>query len=80
MKNKLYDLNNHLFEQLESLNDEDIKGDALNEEIERSKAITDISKTIISNATLQLSAIKLKAEHKGLDTTDVQPLFEGGRS
>ena len=39
MKNTLGDLNNHLFAQLERLGDEDLKDDALTEEIERAKAI-----------------------------------------
>ena len=56
MKNTLGDLNNHLFAQLERLNDEDIKGEALREELERAKAITGIASQIIANGTLVLKA------------------------
>ncbi len=56
MKNKLIDLNNHLFEQLERLNDEDIIGDQLDEEIHRSKALCFVAAQIISNARLALDA------------------------
>lgn len=56
MKNKLVDLNNHLFEALERLNDEGTKGEALTEEIERSKAITGVAREIISNGKLVLDA------------------------
>ncbi|WP_320838501.1 hypothetical protein [Zhongshania sp.] len=75
MKNKLTDLNDHLFMQLERLNDESIKGTDLLEEIERSQAITDVAKSIVSNASLQLSAIKLKAAHTGLKVGDMPALL-----
>lgn len=55
-KNTLGDLNNHLFAQLERLSDEDIKGDALKEEIERAKAVSSIANQIISNGNLVLKA------------------------
>lgn len=71
MKNKLTDLNDHLFAQIERLSDEDTKGAALLEEIERSEAITEVAKAIVSNAGLQLSVIKLKAAHKGLQAGDM---------
>lgn len=58
MKNKLSDLNNYLFEQLERLNDEDIDTERLQFEIERTKAVTVISNQIISNAKLVLDAQK----------------------
>lgn len=57
-RNKLIDLNNHLFEQLERLNDEELIDEALDKEIKRSKAVVSISKTIISNASLVLEAKK----------------------
>jgi rRNA maturation endonuclease Nob1 len=58
MKNKLIDLNNHLFAQLERLSDEDIKGEQLEEEINRTKAIGRVSQSIIDNARLALDAQK----------------------
>ncbi len=63
MKNKLTDLNNHLFAQLERLGDENLKGEKLQEEIDRSKAVTGVSKEVVSNARLVLDAEKHKAEY-----------------
>jgi hypothetical protein len=58
MKNTLADLNNHLFAQLERLNDEELKGEALSEEINRAKAINEVATRIISNGSLVLEAKK----------------------
>lgn len=63
MKNTLTDLNNHLFEQLERINDEDLTDEQLEKEIKRSKAMTDIATKIIDNASLGLQAEKLKVEY-----------------
>jgi hypothetical protein len=52
----MIDLNNHLFEQLERLNDDDLKGDALKEEIERARAVASIATQIIANGSLALKA------------------------
>lgn len=56
MKNKLSDLNNHLFLQLERLGDEDLKGDALTAEISRTESIVKIANSIIGNARVVLDA------------------------
>lgn len=63
MKNTLVDLNNHLFEQLERLNDDELSQDGLDKEIERSKAMANIAGKIIENAQLGLQAEKFKAEY-----------------
>lgn len=58
MKNKLMDLNNHLFAQMERLTDEDLKGDDLIRETNRSKSVSNIAVQIINNAKLALEAHK----------------------
>lgn len=55
--NKLADLNNHLFETLERLNDDELM--ELNpEEIQRARAIAEIGKVIVANGKLVLDAHK----------------------
>ena len=63
MKNKLSDLNNHLFAQLERLGDEDLTGDKLSEELDRAKAVTGVATQIVNNASLVLKAAELKIEY-----------------
>ena len=63
MKNKLSDLNNHLFEELERLNDENLKGEELQEERERAKSMATIAQTIINNGELALKAVKHYEEY-----------------
>lgn len=58
IKNKLTDLNNHLFAEMERLGDEELKGENLQEEIARAKAITNVASQIVQNGNLVLNACK----------------------
>lgn len=57
-RNKMMDLNDHLFEQMERLNDNDLKGDKLKEEITRAKSMSGIANQIIQNARVCVEAAK----------------------
>lgn len=66
-RNTLGDLNNHLFEQMERLNSDDLKGYELQEEIDKSRAISGIAKDIISNANLVLQVQKFVDDKNNID-------------
>lgn len=63
MKNKLSDLNNHLFAQLERLSEEGISAEKIEQEAKRAEAIVTVADQITRNADLQLKAAKLFADH-----------------
>ena len=63
MRNTLVDLNNHLFEQLERLNDEELTDEELEKEIKRTDAMKDIATQIIANANIVLKATELNMEY-----------------
>lgn len=63
MKNKLSDLNDHLFAQIERLGDEDLSDEQVEKEAKRADAIVSVADQIIKNAELQLKAATLLAGH-----------------
>ncbi len=73
-QNKLSDLNNHLFAAIERLGDEEITDDQLKQEIERSKAISNVAGKIIDNGRLVLDAQKTAAEYNGRRTVNLELL------
>ena len=81
MKNRLSDLNNHLFAQMERLADEDLTPEQLQHEAKRGEAMVAISDQIIRNASLQLQAAKI-AFDGGADPVPFlpAPAIEGKRS
>lgn len=68
MKNTLGDLNNHLFAQLERLSEEDLKGEHLNEEITRARAVIGVAKQIIDTGALVLEAQKFIDDKMNADS------------
>lgn len=77
MKNKLSDLNNYLFEELERLNDDETLNSEENfeKELKRSKAITTVSSQIIQNANVVLKA-KIHCDQFGDDLGEFLRLGE----
>lgn len=59
-KNSLADLNDILFSQLERLNKPELKGDELQEEIDRADSISRIATQVVQNANVILKAAKFQ--------------------
>lgn len=77
MKNKLTDLNNYLFEELERLMDDNLTQEELEREIKISKQVVNVSQTIINNANVLLQA-KKHFDYVGTEASKTAPLLDVG--
>ena len=80
MKNKLIDLNDHLFAQLERLNDETLDSKKLSSEIQRGKVMAQVAREVINNAALALEAHKFEREIRGRSTAPAMLGLEADKS
>lgn len=77
MKNKISDLRDHMFAALERLGDDNLSGDELKAEIERSRAISDVGKVIVESAKTEVLYAKLTGQ-RGEAPTKFLELDEDG--
>ena len=61
-KNTLLDLNDHLFMQIERLNDDDLTGGQLVDEVKRAQAMTGLASQIVGTAGLMLKAVQINSD------------------
>lgn len=68
MKNKISDLRDHMFAQLERLGQEDLTEEDLKKEISRAQAISEVGKVIVESAKTEVMYAKLTGK-RGEDAT-----------
>ena len=79
MKNTLLDLNNHLFEALERLNDEDLTDEQLEKELKRADGMTRVAEKIIQNGELAFKTMVHMDDYGyGLDRNRTIPAMLNG--
>lgn len=77
MRNKMSDLNNHLFAQIERLSDEEISQEQLKLECQRGKAISELADKLIESTRVTVDAMKL-LHNSGFDIKGAgEKLLEG---
>jgi len=73
-QNKMEDLRNHLFAQLERLNDESLSQEELKLEINRAKGIAELTNVIVFSAKVEVDFLKLKSS--SVDSSTNSQLFK----
>lgn len=76
--NTMGDLMNHLFSQLERLDDDTLTPEQLEREIDRSKAVTGVAQQVIANANTMLRAIEFQDGRMDADSSLPRMLTDGG--
>ena len=77
MKNKLSDLNDHLFAQMERLANEELTPEQIEVEASRAASMVAVGDQIIRNQEIQLRAVDLFAKH-GNSVHHYLPMLPGG--
>lgn len=63
-KNKIEDLRNHLFAQLERLDQEDLKPEDIDREVQRAIAMASVGNVIVNSAKAEMQYVRL-TQRKG---------------
>lgn len=74
-KNRLQNLNDHLFAQIERLCDEDLTREEIETESRRSIALVGLADQTIRNAMVQIHAAQIIHDHDGRDPTSMLQRF-----
>jgi hypothetical protein len=77
MGNKLSDLTDHLFAQLDRLSSEELHGEKLAEEMSRAKAVACVATQIINTGQLALKAKEFELDYGGNKNAKMPTMLEG---
>lgn len=75
-KNRLHDLNDHLFAQIERLADEGLTPEEIESECRRAVAMVAVADQIIRGAAVQLQTAKLVSDFDGSDPRPYLSMME----
>lgn len=76
-KQTLGDLNGYLFEQMERLNDPDLAGEELGDELKRARSVVSVSNQIVNVGRLVLDAQKFYDDRNDYDAAKPKMLTAG---
>lgn len=76
-RNNMTMLNEYLFEMMDAISNEDLNGDALRQELERTGTKLKVAEAIMANSRLALDVMKAANEY-GLEGADQVPQLLSG--